>query len=106
MFRSEMHGQRAREAEALHRQLCSEMLDHLAAGGGLHPYPFGDALYLFETARPPARLPATSGGLLGRLARVLTPRQQRPRMESSFVEGSDSGGRSRNAEHSLRGAPA
>jgi hypothetical protein len=103
MLRSDMHGQWPSDADALHRQLCAEMLDHLAARGGGAPYPFGDALYLLEAARPAGRGPAPAG-LLRRVARALTRRMEHPRMARTFVEGSSSGGRSEQLP--LRGVPA
>lgn len=105
MLRSDMHGRWASEADAPHRQLCTEMLDHLAAGGGGAPYPFGDALHLLEAARPAGEATAPAG-LVRRFARALTRRTERPRMARTFVEGSGSGGRSRSEQLPLRGVPA
>lgn len=90
-------------AEARDRQLYAELLDHLAAGGGL-PYPFADTLYLLDVTQSYAvrTAPAPGDDRLARLARFLTSAVRRHPMEPRSGEGSGSDGRSRVTELPVR----
>jgi hypothetical protein len=92
--------------DGTHRQLCAELLVQMAAGNGVAPYPFGDALYLLDGLgrRPPEIRPARRRGWLARLLatlRLTGAREERP-MEPRGGGGSGGGARPRFADLPVR----